>query len=194
MPKNTMKKIKSSIIALALLASPLAVKGENRYYEIQKGDNLTKISKKFYNGNPEYYDELALLNGIKDPNFIIAGNFLLIPQEKALKDIETMQDVKLGYTHIDLNNKEDLNTKYYAFKKGDSFNKVFKLIYDGMFDDYYILGINEYELRDALYLYNAIDNPYTLPIGYPMLLLEPESLIALTNLYKNENKILKRTR
>ena len=63
-----------------------------------------------------------------------------------------------------------------------------------MFDDYYILGINEYELRDALYLYNAIDNPYTLPIGYPMLLLEPESLIALTNLYKNENKILKRTR
>jgi len=194
MPKNTMKKIKSSIIALALLASPLAVKGENRYYEIQKGDNLTKISKKFYNGNPEYYDELALLNGIKDPNFIIAGNFLLIPQEKALKDIETMQDVKLGYTHIDLNNKEDLNTKYYAFKKGDSFNKVFKLIYDGMFDDYYILGINDYELRDALYLYNAIDNPYTLPIGYPMLLLEPESLIALTNLYKNENKILKRTR
>lgn len=194
MKSDTLKKLKSSALALILLASPVIAKGETKYYEIKKGDNLIKISKRFYDGNSNYYDELAFFNGIQNPDLIIEGDTLLIPSEEDLINIRKIYTIQNEYFPVDLNNKVELDNKYYSLKKGDTFNKAFELVYGNLFYDYNSLGVSKYELRDALYIYNVIDDPYNLPIGYKVFLLEPNNLVNLTNIYKNEGKLLKKTR
>lgn len=52
-----------------------------RYYEIQSGDNLTKISKKFY-GDGNLYNKIFEANKevIKEPNLIYPGQKIRIPK------------------------------------------------------------------------------------------------------------------
>ncbi len=201
MKKDTLKRVKSAALALAILSFPLLSKAEIKrdpdktiIYEIKRGDNLIKLSKMFYDGNPNYYDELALLNGVENPDLIRVGNFLLIPPEEILIELGEFYSVKYDTQPVDLENKENLNNKYYALKKGENFNKAYNLVYGDMFDNYDSLGVSKYELRDSLYIYNQIEDPYNLPVGYKIFLLEPEQLILLTNSYKQEGKILKKTR
>lgn len=53
----------------------------DNYYTIQKGDNLSKISKQFY-GDPNKYDKIFEANRevIKDPNLIYPGQKIRIPK------------------------------------------------------------------------------------------------------------------
>lgn len=52
-------------------------------YTIQKGDTLSSICRKFY-GDASLYPKLAAANGIKNPNLIIAGKTLSIPDKGQL--------------------------------------------------------------------------------------------------------------
>jgi nucleoid-associated protein YgaU len=52
--------------------------GNDQPYTIKSGDNLSKISQKFY-GNPNKYQTIAQHNGISDPNRIQAGQQINVP-------------------------------------------------------------------------------------------------------------------
>jgi len=47
-------------------------------YTVQPGDNLSKISKRFY-GDPNKYPQIAQANNLEDPDKIKVGQQLLIP-------------------------------------------------------------------------------------------------------------------
>ena len=57
------------------------VSAEEEYYEIQTGDNLSKVSKKFY-GNPNHYNAIFKANKevIKDMDLIYPGQKIRIPK------------------------------------------------------------------------------------------------------------------
>jgi len=52
--------------------------GDDQPYTIKSGDNLSKVSEKFY-GNPNKYQTIAQHNGIGDPNRIQAGQKINVP-------------------------------------------------------------------------------------------------------------------
>lgn len=57
------------------------VEDSDQYYEVQPGDNLSKISKKFYD-NPNHYTKIFEANRevIKDMNLIYPGQTIRIPK------------------------------------------------------------------------------------------------------------------
>ena len=52
--------------------------GDEQSYTIKAGDNLSRISERFY-GKPNKYNDIARANGINDPNRIQAGQQLKLP-------------------------------------------------------------------------------------------------------------------
>jgi nucleoid-associated protein YgaU len=50
----------------------------SQYYTVQPGDNLSKISKRFY-GDANKYPQILKANSLEDPDKIKAGQQLLIP-------------------------------------------------------------------------------------------------------------------
>jgi len=50
-------------------------------YTVQSGDTLMEISRKSFNGDPQYWDEIAELNGIKAPYTIYPGRELKVPKK-----------------------------------------------------------------------------------------------------------------
>ena len=50
-------------------------------YTVQSGDTLMGISRKFFNGDSQYWDEIADLNDIKAPHTIYPGQELKLPKE-----------------------------------------------------------------------------------------------------------------
>jgi LysM repeat protein len=52
-------------------------------YVIQRGDTLGKIAKKFY-GEAGRYQQLALYNGLTDPNVVVVGQTIEIPARREL--------------------------------------------------------------------------------------------------------------
>jgi nucleoid-associated protein YgaU len=56
----------------------IATTGSTQSYTIQSGDNLSKISKKFY-GDANKYEKIAQANSIADANKIRAGQTITIP-------------------------------------------------------------------------------------------------------------------
>ncbi len=50
-------------------------------YTVQSGDTLMEISRKSFNGDPQYWDEIAELNGIKTPYTIYPGRELKVPKK-----------------------------------------------------------------------------------------------------------------
>lgn len=48
-------------------------------YVVQKGDYLVKISRLLFNNDPQYWDEIADLNGLQPPWTIYPGDVLEIP-------------------------------------------------------------------------------------------------------------------
>jgi nucleoid-associated protein YgaU len=57
----------------------LTASGET--YTVQSGDTLMGISRKLFNGDPQYWDEIADLNGIKAPYTIYPGRELKVPKK-----------------------------------------------------------------------------------------------------------------
>jgi nucleoid-associated protein YgaU len=58
--------------------SAAASAGTGNKYTVQPGDNLSKISQKFY-GDANRYMTIAKANNLQDPNKIKAGQELIIP-------------------------------------------------------------------------------------------------------------------
>ena len=55
------------------------------YYYIQKGYTLSDICfKKYGNGTSEYVNRLAEYNGIYEPNKIVVGQRIIIPEKETL--------------------------------------------------------------------------------------------------------------
>ena len=52
--------------------------GANQAYSVKSGDNLSKISKRFY-GSADHYSNIASASNISDPNKIQVGQELTIP-------------------------------------------------------------------------------------------------------------------
>jgi LysM repeat protein len=52
--------------------------GPNQSYTVNSGDNLSKISKRFY-GSPDHYASIASASNISDPNKIQVGQQITIP-------------------------------------------------------------------------------------------------------------------
>jgi len=52
--------------------------GDEQFYKIKSGDNLSQIAKRFY-ADPGKYGEIARANNISDPNKIQAGQELKLP-------------------------------------------------------------------------------------------------------------------
>jgi spore germination protein len=54
-----------------------------RTYQIQKGDTLYSLAKKF----GVKMESIQAANGIEDPNFIHAGDFIVLPEEANSEDL-----------------------------------------------------------------------------------------------------------
>ena len=52
--------------------------GANQSYSVKSGDNLSKISARFY-GSPNHYSSIAAASNIADPNKIQAGQQITVP-------------------------------------------------------------------------------------------------------------------
>jgi nucleoid-associated protein YgaU len=52
--------------------------GPNQTYSVKSGDNLSKISNRFY-GSPNHYTNIASASNIPDPNKIQVGQQITIP-------------------------------------------------------------------------------------------------------------------
>ena len=52
--------------------------GPNQSYTVKSGDNLSKISKRFY-GSADHYSRIAAASNISDPNKIQVGQQITIP-------------------------------------------------------------------------------------------------------------------
>ena len=52
--------------------------GPNQSYSVKSGDNLSKISNRFY-GSPNHYPNIAKASNISDPNKIQVGQQITIP-------------------------------------------------------------------------------------------------------------------
>ncbi len=121
--KNFKKLIATSLILSQLSQNALAYE-----YVVKKRDTLSKISNKAYN-TTKYAQALANYNNIKDPNYIITGQLLEIPDIKVIKQY---QDI--------------VKDQIYIVKKNDTLSKITKEFY----------GTNEY--IDKLAIYNGIEN------------------------------------
>lgn len=52
--------------------------GPSQTYSVKSGDNLSKISARFY-GSPNHYSQIASASNIADPNKIQVGQTITIP-------------------------------------------------------------------------------------------------------------------
>jgi LysM repeat protein len=52
--------------------------GPNQSYSVKSGDNLSKISNRFY-GSPNHYSKIAAASNIADPNKIQVGEEITVP-------------------------------------------------------------------------------------------------------------------
>jgi hypothetical protein len=52
--------------------------GPNQSYSVKSGDNLSKISNRFY-GSPNHYSNIATASNIADPNKIQVGQQITVP-------------------------------------------------------------------------------------------------------------------
>jgi len=66
-------------IGTAQVSSQREASTTSRTYTVQSGDTLKEISRKLFNGDPQYWDEIADLNDIKAPYTIQPGQELEIP-------------------------------------------------------------------------------------------------------------------
>jgi PKD repeat protein len=60
---------------------PAQVPADSKTYQVQSGDTLMEISRKFFDGDPQYWDEIANLNGIGPPYTIHVGDELKVPKK-----------------------------------------------------------------------------------------------------------------
>lgn len=114
--KNVKRILACSIVLTNISNYALAYE-----YEIKKGDTLSGISKKNY-GTTSYYDELAIYNDIKDPNFILAGDTIEIPPLDILIMRDEFYEVKKGDTLSKLCYEKYGSTKYVS--KLAIYNKI----------------------------------------------------------------------
>lgn len=56
----------------------LTTGGANQSYTVKSGDNLSKISARFY-GSPNHYSNIASASSLADPNKIQVGQQITIP-------------------------------------------------------------------------------------------------------------------
>ena len=114
--KDKLKKIGGVVLVASMLAAP--VSGLAQSYTVQPGDTLKRISQDFY-GRNDYYDEIAYLNNISDPNMIRAGDVIYLPNdyrelEFCGQDDKWVSNDILYYTFGPKDNLWNLADKFYG--------------------------------------------------------------------------------
>ncbi len=84
-----MKKVLATLCTIVALSVPVpanAILGLGNCIEelpvtveVQRGDTLMGISKRYYEGDSSRYKDIARHNHIKDPNVILVGQVLELP-------------------------------------------------------------------------------------------------------------------
>lgn len=71
------------VAVAAAQAAPAKVQPQSQFYEVQSGDSLSAIAKRFY-GDPGRYSAIFEANKpmLKDPDEIYPGQMLRIPQQQ----------------------------------------------------------------------------------------------------------------
>lgn len=164
--KNNSKRILIALLAATLLTSTVTSKAKaqttssnqaiyNTFekedieiftHVVKKGENLSRISKKYY-GETSFWKELAIFNGITDPDFVRKGQVINIP--KKVEDL-------LGYVY--LFNEE--SEKTYVVQKGDTLNEIAHQFY----------GVGGESVTWRLATYNKLYNPNYIKTGQVLLL------------------------
>lgn len=94
---------------------------KQKTYTVQEGDDLWKISEKVYGSGYNGYD-IAKANNITDPNLLVAGQILKIPEI-------TPQPPTVGETSSISTTKVTFTGKYYTVKAGDDLGKIAEAVY-----------------------------------------------------------------
>jgi LysM domain len=93
MKNNTLTGIKSKKTAIYLIAIPCSVVFTSAWaaidqptepyisYTVKTGDKLERVARDLLT-DPRKWNELARLNGLKDPNFITPGQVLDVPRSR----------------------------------------------------------------------------------------------------------------
>ena len=63
------------------VSTQIQASSTSKTYKVQSGDTLMEISRKLFNGDPQYWDEIANLNGIRAPYTIHPGQELEVPEK-----------------------------------------------------------------------------------------------------------------
>ena len=111
-------------------------------YTVQSGDTLMGISRKFFNGDSQYWDEIADLNDLKAPYTIYPGQELKLPQKKK----ETSQ------TPVQSQVSPTPNT--YTVQSGDTLMEISRKLFNG-----------DPQYWDEIADLNDIQAPYTIYPG-----------------------------
>lgn len=120
----------------------------NLIYKIKKGDSLISIAKKF---GLNSIDELVKLNNIKNPNLIIAGKDLILPDyvnaessiQSAVKTDKMPNYDNISYNELSDNVKNKIDAYTQAFKDNKiKFNDIPKLYKQQVYNNYIRQGIN----------------------------------------------------
>lgn len=83
------------------------------YYQIKEGDNLWKISEKFYKSGYNWID-IAKANDLANPNIIHVGNKLAIPNVKQKTATVVSEEIKLIAV------SDQITGTTYKVRKGDN--------------------------------------------------------------------------
>lgn len=73
-------------------STTLNLVNQNRFYEVQQGDNLTRIAGRF----GVAVEELMAKNGIEDPDSIAVGQILELPENAVLETTTTSASLPSG--------------------------------------------------------------------------------------------------
>ena len=171
--KDSTKKIMSIAVAGTIVAGvPVSaayaentndtvieeVKEETASYIVESGDTLGRIAEKFY-GNPDYYEMLALYNGIEDANVLSVGQIIYLPN--------------LTQTQVGQPGNVVSEDATYTVKDGDTMYCIVRVQY----------GFESQELVDKLATYNGLEDPNRIVLGQVLYI---PTLEVLKNVVAND--------
>ena len=126
------------------------------YHDVEMGDTLVSISKKYY-GSPDYYMEIAKLNNIKNIGYVAQGTRLKI--DLSLKKSEMPAPAAAAAT------PQESAIVYHVVAAGDTLMSISRKYFDGSASYYKDIaemnGLTDYNLKIGMRL--KIDKSFKKP-------------------------------
>lgn len=126
-------------------------------YVVQKGDTLSKISSNFY-GDTSYSDEIAVYNGLEDPDLILKGQRILLPKVEKLLNIYTIVDDDQAYVIQKGDSIYSICSRYYGDTRKSTMYKL--ATYNNLSDPDVIRSGNILYLPEYAKLLKVLERDY----------------------------------